>query len=314
MKALVFNGYGAPQTGQIAETDAPKIKDGFLLVRIHAAGVNAFDYELVTGAVKDWMPLTFPYIPGMDGAGEVVDVGSGVTDWRKGDRIVGMFTHGSFAQYALIDASEKKLARLPDNLDFERAAAIPEAGLTSRTMLRAGPAREGQTALVIGATGGLGLFTTQLVKAAGARVIATGKPGDLDYFRRLGVDDMIDYTAGDTIAQVKERYPDGVDIVFDVINRGEALLRDAEILRSGGTIVSSLEGPDQSAFPAGMTVRYIELTGERGDLDDLVQRAASGTLRVEIGATYDLSQAAQAIADLADKSKHIRGKIVVRVP
>ena len=313
MKALVFNSYGAPQTGRVAEVDAPKVKDGFLLVRIRAAGVNAFDYELVTGAVKEWMPLTFPYIPGMDGAGEVIDVGSGVTDWRKGDRIAGLFSGGTFAQYALIAASEKNLARLPDSLDFGRAAAIPESGLTARTMLRAGPAREGQTAFVIGATGGLGLFTTQLVKAAGARVIATGKPGDFDYFRQLGVDEMVDYTSGDTIARVKERYPDGVDIVFDVINRGEALLRDAEILRPGGTIISSLEGPDQSAFPAGITVRYIEMKGERGDLDDLVQRTAAGALQVEIGATYDLSQAAQAIADLADPAKHIHGKIVVQV-
>src|SRR5579864_6036918 len=119
MKALVVDEYGDPQTFHVREIEAPKVKAGFLLVRLHAAGVNPFDYKLVTGVVKDFMPLHFPYIPGMDGCGVVAEVGAGVEGWRKGDAMVGMFSGGSFAQFALISANEKRLARKPDSLDFE---------------------------------------------------------------------------------------------------------------------------------------------------------------------------------------------------
>lgn len=314
MKALVFDDYGNPDTARVADVPTPKVKDGFLLVRIHAAGVNPFDYKVVTGAVKDWIKTKFPYVPGMDGSGVVAEVGNGVEGWKPGDAIVAMFPHGTFAQYALLSASEKRIARKPDRLDFEHAAALPEAGLTAKTMVRAANVHESQRVLIIGASGGIGLFATQLARALGAHVIGTGKREDAEYLRTLGASDVIDYTAGDTIAQTRQRYPDGVDVVLDVTNGGEAVLRDAEVLRSGGTIVSSLYGPEQSAFPAGVTVQYIQLTAQPGDLDDLAQRAAAGALRVEIGKRYDLSQAAQALSDLVDPAKHTRGKLVVRVP
>jgi len=314
MNALVVDSYGDPRNARIAEVETPKAKDGQLLVRIHAAGVNPFDYKLITGMAKDWMPLTFPYIPGMDGAGIVADVGAGVQGWRSGDALLAQFPHGTFAQYALISAKDKKLARKPDALDFEHAAAIPEAGLTAKTMVQAAGIHEGQKVLIVGASGGLGLFATQLAKAEGARVIATGTAADADYLRHLGADDTVDYKSGDTIAQTLSRYPDGIDVVLDVISTGDAVVRDAEVLRAGGTIVSSLGGPSQNAFPAGVTVRYIQLTAQDGDLEELARRAADGTLNVEIGQIYDLSQAAQALADLSDHAKHTRGKLVVRVP
>jgi NADPH:quinone reductase len=314
MKGVVVNDYGPPENAHVADVEIPKVKDGQLLVRIHAAGVNPFDYKLIMGMAKAWVPLTFPYIPGMDGAGVVAEVGTGVQGWQQGDALLAQFPHGTFAQYALISAKDKKLAKKPDALDFERAAAMPEAGLTAKTMLRAGGVRQGQTVLIVGASGGIGLFATQLAKAGGAQVIATGAAADADYLRRLGADDVIDYKSGDTIAQTRSRHADGVDVVLDVINTGDALIRDAEVLRAGGTIVSSLGGPKQDAFPPGVTVHYIQQTAQDGDLEDLARRAADGTLRVEIGQSYDLSQAAQALADLVDPTKHTRGKLVVRVP
>jgi NADPH:quinone reductase-like Zn-dependent oxidoreductase len=313
MNALIVDGYGPPQNARAGEIDVPKIKDGFLLVRMHAAGVNPFDYKVVTGAVKDWIRTTFPYVPGMDGAGEIVEVGAGVQNWQKGDAIVGMFAGGAFAQYALISAKEKRLARKPRALDFEHAAAIPEAGLTAKTMLRAAGSLANATVLIIGATGGIGLFATQLAKAQGARVIATGRGDDIEYLRALGADDVIDYGAGDAIALTQQRYPSGVDVVLDVINSGEGILRDAQVLRAGGTLVSSLYGPDAAAFPKTLHVHYIQLAAQEGELQDLADRAAAGTLRVEIGRTYELSQAGQALADLLDRAKHTRGKLVIRM-
>jgi NADPH:quinone reductase-like Zn-dependent oxidoreductase len=314
MKAIVVDGYGPPKNAQFTDVDTPKLKDGYLLVRMHAAAINAFDYKLVTGVVKDWVPVTFPYIPGMDGAGEVIEVGGGVDNWRKGDAVLAQFPRGTFAQFALISAKNKKLAKKPDTLDYDRAAAIPESGLTAKTIVRAADLKPGQTVLVIGATGGVGLFATQLAKAEGARVLATGKAEDAPYLRVLGADDVIDYGAGDTLSQVLGRYPNGIDAVFDLVNAGDAILRDGEVLREGGMLVSTLSGPERQAFNKNVSVRYIQLTASDGDLDDLALRAADGSLRVEIGRTYDLAQAPQALSDFADPAKHTRGKLVMRIP
>lgn len=314
MQAIVVDAYGSPQNARLAEVNTPKVKDGYLLVRMRAAAANPFDDKIITGMVKDWMHIEFPYVPGMDGAGEVVDVGSGVQGWRKGDAVLAQFPRGAFAQYALISVKDKKLAKKPEALDFDRAAAIPEAGLTAKTMIRAAGLKAGQTVLVIGATGGLGLFATQLAKAEGARVIATGKAEDEQYLRELGADDVIDYAKGDTITQTVQRYPQGVDVVFDVINVGDAVLRDAEVLRESGTLISSLSGPEQDAFEKTVNVRYIQQTAQDGDLEDLARRTAEGKLHVEIGRTYDLANAPQALADLIDPSKHTRGKLVIHIP
>jgi len=313
VKALIVDNYGPPQAARIGEIDKPPLKDGSLLVKIHAAGINPFDYKLITGVVKDFMPISFPHVPGMDGAGVVDEIGQGVQGWRKGDAVLGMFDTGTLAEYALISAHSKRLARKPDPLDFVRAAAIPEAGLTATTIVRAADVRQGQTVFVIGATGGLGLFIIQLAKSRGARLIATGKATDAEYLRRLGADDVIDYGAGDALQQVRQRYPSGVDVVVDVINSGDTLLRDAEVMRQGGTLVSSLSGPEQSAFPSGITVHYIQLKAKDGDLEDIARRAASGDLHVEISGTYAFAEAAQAFVDLYDPAKHTRGKLVVKV-
>jgi NADPH:quinone reductase-like Zn-dependent oxidoreductase len=309
MKALIVQGYG--QSANIGEIDLPEVKDGYLLVRMQAAAVNPFDYKLISGMVKDIMPITFPYVPGMDGAGVVVEVGAGADEWDKGDAVFGMFATGTLAQYALISAADTRLAPIPDDLDFERAAAIPEAGLTATTILRAANVRDGQDVLIIGATGGIGLFATQLAKAQGARVIATGKSEDADYLQRLGVTDVIDYESGDLITQVRKRYPSGVDVVVDLINTGDALIPDADVMRSGGTLVSPLFGPAKSAFPNDITVHYIQMQAQKGDLEGLARRAGSGELQVEIGRTYNFVDGAQALADLRDPAKHTRGKLIV---
>jgi NADPH:quinone reductase-like Zn-dependent oxidoreductase len=225
-----------------------------------------------------------------------------------------MFPRGTFAQYALIKASEKRLAKKPPNLEYERAAAIPESALTARTMVRASGLRSGQIALVIGATGGVGHFVLQLGKMEGARVVATGKADDAAYLRDLGADETVDYAAGDVAEQVRRRYPDGIDAVFDVVDSGDALLEVATVLRTPGTLISTLSGPAQDAFPQGISVHYVQLSAQEGDLDDLVRRAADGSLRVEIGGVYDLAQAGQALADLSDRTKHTKGKLVVRIP
>jgi NADPH:quinone reductase-like Zn-dependent oxidoreductase len=137
----------------------------------------------------------------MDGAGEIVEVGDGVRDWRVGEAVLAHFRSGAFAQYTLIAANDGRLAIGPEASDFAMLARRANG-------------------LVIGATGGVGLFIVQLAKDEGVRVVATGKAEDERYLRELGADDIVDYSGGDVIAQVVQRYARGVDAVFDLINMG----------------------------------------------------------------------------------------------
>jgi NADPH2:quinone reductase len=314
MKAWIADGYGPPSQLRLGEIELPHVEGGSVLVRMRAAAVNPFDVKLITGAVKDFMPLKAPYVPGMDGSGVIDSVGSGVTEYGPGDAVIGFFTAGgTLGEFAVISARASWLARKPDALDFVDAAAIPEAGLTALTILRALELRDGQRLLIIGATGGIGLFLTQLARLRGARIIATARPEDRDYARSLGADEVVDYTAGDVVAQVRERYPDGIDAIADVVNSGEALLASARALTKGGTLVSSLYGPEQNAYPNGVRVLYIQNRPQPGDLSELVRLASTGNLRIEIGKKYSFLEASEALSDLVDPTKHTRGKLVVRI-
>ncbi|HEY8313032.1 MAG TPA: NADP-dependent oxidoreductase [Candidatus Baltobacteraceae bacterium] len=316
MKALIVDSYGPPANAKLGTVKPPELKDGYVLVRLHGASVNPYDVKLISGQLKDFAPIEFPYVPGMDGAGAIAGVGEGVEGYRIGDRVVGMFGEapGTLAEFATIAGDDPKLAHIPDGLDFERAAAIPEAGLTALTIVRAADVHQDQRVLIIGATGGIGLFAIQLAKARGAFVIATAAAADTGYVRTLGADDVIDYAKHDPIAQMNERYPEGIDAVFDLIDHDDKLIAAAGIIRRDGTLVSPLYGPEQSAFPEDVTVRYVMMNARPGDLADLVNRVASGELRVEIAEKYSFDNARHALGDLADPRTHTRGKRVVSIP
>jgi NADPH2:quinone reductase len=162
MKAWIADGYGPPSRLRFGDVEMPRVEKGSVLVRIRAAAVNPFDVKLITGAVKDFMPLEPPYVPGMDGSGVIETVGADVTEYAPGDAVLGFFTAGgTLGEFALISAA-KALVRKHDALDFADAAALPEAGLTAMTILRALDLREGQRLLIVGATGGIGLFLPSL--------------------------------------------------------------------------------------------------------------------------------------------------------
>jgi NADPH2:quinone reductase len=314
MKAWIADGYGPPSQLRFGEIESPQVEAGSVLVRMRAAAVNPFDVKLISGAVKEFVPIKAPYVPGMDGSGVIDTVGGGVTEYAPGDAVLGFFTAGgTLGELAAISARASGLAKKPDALDFVDAAAIPEAGLTAMTILRALDLREGQRLLIIGATGGLGLFLMQFGQMRGAHIIATARPEDTDYARSLGAGEVVDYSAGDVVTQVRERYSDGIDAIADVVDSGEALLATASALKKGGTLVSSLYGPEQSAYPNGVQVHYIQNRPQPGDLSELARLASTGELRIEIGKTYSFQEAPEALSDLVDPTKHTRGKLVVRI-
>src|SRR5918992_587667 len=209
MKAIVRDAYGSPEVLELRDIDRPEIGDDEILVRVHAAGVDRGVWHVMTG-------LPYPIrlagyglrapktpVPGMDVAGTVDAVGSDVTRFRPGDEVFGI-AKGAYAEYAA--ALESKLAPKPANLSFEQAAVLAISGLTALQGLRDHARVEpGQTALIIGASGGVGTYAVQLAKAFGAEVGAVCSTAKVDMVRAIGADHVIDYTRND-FAEAAQRY------------------------------------------------------------------------------------------------------------
>ncbi|MFC6600278.1 NADP-dependent oxidoreductase [Kitasatospora paranensis] len=311
MKALVAREYTTLDGVIVTDLPKPVAGPGEVLLKVEAAALNPLDLALITGAMKDFFPVEHPLVVGMDAAGTVGEVGQGVTTYAPGDPVLAFTGQaGAVAEYTVV-AVGPHLAKRPAGLAAQRAAAIPESGMTATCLLRAVGLTAGESVLVVGATGGVGLYAVQLAASLGANVIATATPEDADYVRGLGAHGTVDYKAGDVTEQTLRQVPDGVDVVVDLINRGDTLSSTARAVRDGGRLVSPLFGPQD--LGRGVTGAYIgSFTAEPGDLEDLAARAADGRLRVEIGATYPFAEAPQAVSDFA--GKHIRGKVVITGP
>ena len=312
MKALVATDYGEPPAGlQIEQIANPSPGPGQLLVRIEAAGLNPFDLKQINGAMREIAPVSFPHQIGMDGAGLIAGVGEGVSEYSEGDSVAGFFgAHpGTVAEYAVIDVGPA-LSLRPDGVDAVHAAAMPESGMTALTLWRSAKLKRGESVLVIGATGGIGMFLVQFAASAGIEVIATASGEDADYVRDLGAAEVVDYRRADVVEEVLGMRTGGVDAVIDLIGMGEAILSSARAVREGGRLVSPLGGPEE--LGRGVSAVYIgSFTPQPGDLESLLDQAADGSLKLEVSRTYPLDNSPAAMADFAHG--HTRGKIVIVV-
>lgn len=195
MRAIVVREFGGRP--EIAEMPTPEAGPGQVQIQLEAAGVNPIDQLIIDGFLDGQLPHDFPMIPGVDGAGTVAAVGSGVHDFEIGDRVVGKFLfppigHGTFAEY-LVAPHDGTLVRLSDEITAIRAAALPTAGITALDLMHAAGVTRGQQVLVVGASGGVGSYLVQLAALAGAHVIATARPDDTDRMIRLGATEVVNY-------------------------------------------------------------------------------------------------------------------------
>lgn len=311
MRALVAPSYGPLDQLIVTEAPTPRPGPGELLVRVEAAGLNPLDAALVTGAMRAMMPVEHPFVVGMDAAGVVEAVGEGATGYDVGDPVVA-YTHfhpGTIAEYTTV-AVGPNVARRPAGLDAVRGAALPSVSLTAQGIVGAARAEQGGTILIIGATGGVGSFTVQLAARAGLRVLATAAPADADYVRGLGAHEVIDYTSADPVKEAQRLAGGRLDVVLDLINRGPDLLNTADAVKDGGRLLSTLMGPE--SFERDITVVYVRMSAREGQLQELAELVAAGTLAVEVAATYPLDDAPKALAEFAS-GRYSRGKVVVTV-
>ncbi len=309
MTAWSIGEYGKAEDLHLVNVPVPQPEPGQVLVQIEATGLNPVDLKLMVGTLRDFMPTHFPLVPGVDAVGRVVAIGEGVQQYNIADRVLGInFGQGGLATYMILPEGAT-LTLAPNDLIATDLAALPMAGLTALAIMRALGALEGKTIAVIGATGGVGLFVTQLASRDGAHVIASARGGGAEVVRSNGAQTVIDYTKRDTISQLLEQYPDGVDAVVDLVNMFDGLLTSANGVKPGGKLVSSLLGPDPSVVPNGVQAVYVRMNPEPGDLERLVSDLARDQLRANVSRVHPFAEARAAYLDLRDG--HPSGKVIV---
>ncbi|NUU16913.1 NAD(P)-dependent alcohol dehydrogenase [Cellulomonas humilata] len=324
MKAIVQHRYGSPDELTLADVDTPVPAADEVLVRVRAASLNARDWHLMRG--DPYVARLSPdfgrrapkaLIRGSDFAGTVEAVGSDVTRLRPGDDVYGE-SDGALAEY--VSAPERRVARKPDHLTFEQAAAMPLAATTALQGLR-GRVGPGQSLLINGASGGVGTFAVQLAHAYGAQVTAVCSTRNVELVRSLGADHVVDYTRDDAF-RAGRRY----DVVLDLVgNRSlrdlrRALTPDGTLVLSGGGVSEggSLFGPIGLLLRSKLAApfvrhRIVALSTSPGaeHLDTLRELAEAGTIVPAVDRTYPLPAAADAMRYL--EGEHARAKVVVTV-
>jgi NADPH:quinone reductase-like Zn-dependent oxidoreductase len=312
MRAVVFTDFRtAPEVTDLPD---PVPAPNELLVRIHAAGMNPFDWKVGDGALEGVVDHAFPVVLGSDGAGVVEAVGPEVTTFRAGDRVFGQFMRlgagqGSYAERATVPESGN-IALLPDGLDFDIAAALPTASLAALQAVEVTGLIAGQTLLINGGSGGVGQSAIQLAADAGLTVVTTGPAAMVERLTALGAAHVVDFTAGPVVEQVRSVCPDGVDAVIDLVVTPERPTGTAELLREGGTLVSTNGAafPDDLAAQGRRGVNFYS-RGSRALLEVLAAQAVAGGLMVSIDARVPLAEV-PALIERA-RSGHATGKTVI---
>ena len=324
MKAIAQDRYGPPDVLELRDVAKPAPGDNEVLVRVHAAAVNALDWHYMRGdpyLARLSMGLRRPKVTmrGKDFAGRVEALGPGVDRFRVGDEVFGE-ADGAFAEY--VSAPDDAVDPKPANLTFEQAAAVPLAGSTALMGLRdAAHVQPGQRVLINGASGGVGTFAVQIGKSLGAEVIGVCSARNADLVRSIGADHVIDYASED-FSRNGQQY----DVVFDLVgNRSlsdcrRALTPEGTLVLSGGGVSEggSFIGP-LALFAKSMVLsrfvhqRLLQLTEQpnRENLAALRELVESGAVTPVIDRTYPLSDVPEAIRYL--EVEHARAKVVIAI-
>jgi NADPH2:quinone reductase len=324
MKALICSELGALDGLRPGDIDEPTLAPGKVLVEVRAAAVNFPDVLMVKGLYQYKPPL--PFVPGCELAGVVKAVGEGVSHVKPGDAVIAIVAHGAFAEVALADAA--RVLPLGPPPDFEAAAAFMFTYGTSYHALKDRAAlAQGETVLVLGAGGGVGLAAVDLAKTMGARVIAAASsPQKLEACRARGADEAIDYSREDLRERVKALTGGrGVDVVYDPV--GGALSEPA--LRSmawrGRFLVVGFAAGEIPKIPLNLALmKGCDIVGVfwgtwtqknpaafAASIDDLLKLYAEGKIKPHVSAHFPLAKGANAIAHLG--GRHAMGKVVITI-
>jgi len=317
MKAIVYTKYGPPDVLQLKEVEKPTPKDNEVLVKVHAASVNDWDWGLLRG--KPFVNRLFfgllkpKKILGCDIAGQVEVVGRNVKQFQPGDEVFGDISGGNWGGFAeYVCALENALTLKPTSITFEEAAALPQAGILALQSLRKGQIEKGQKVLINGAGGGAGSFTVQIAKSFGVEITGVDSTEKLDMMRSIGADQVIDYTKED-FTRSGQRY----DLILD--NAAYHSIFDYLRALSPKGIYVMLGGSSARALQVMLLGPLISMTGGKKmgmlmhkpnkDLDSLTELVEIGKVKPIIDKIYPLSNAAEALQYFGEG--HVKGKVVI---
>jgi len=324
MRAVLCTHFGPPEQLELADIPPPKAAAGETVVRVKAAALNFFDTLIIAGKYQHKPP--FPFSPGAEFAGVVESVGNGAGDLAPGDRVIGY--NGWGAARELVTVSVQRLVKIPDRLDFERAAGLTVTyGTTLYALRERAGLKAGESLVVLGASGGTGLATIELGKIMGARVIACASSDDkLVFARDRGADETVNYDREDLRSALKKLGGErGIDVVYDPVGGryAEPALRSLGWL--GRYLVIGFAAGEIPKIPLNLALlKSCDIRGvawgawtsreplqQRGLMAEILNWTAEGKLSAHVQAVYPLSEIAAALEVLA--ARKAMGKIVLRV-
>ncbi|MFA7229349.1 MAG: NAD(P)-dependent alcohol dehydrogenase [Melioribacteraceae bacterium] len=319
MRAVIHKKYGSPDLLQLVELEKPVAKENEVIVKIHAASVNQYDWHFLTA---DIFLIRFMggglFKPkktrlGADASGRIESVGKNITQFKPGDDVYGM-VYGSFAEYTAV--TEDAISLKPSNLTFEEAAAVPMAGITALQGLRdIGNVQPGQKVLINGASGGVGTYAVQIAKMYGAEVTAVCSTKNLDQALSIGADHSIDYTKTD-FTQTGKQY----DVIFaangfhSLSDYKRALTPKGIYIMAGGSMKQIFQSMLLSPLiseKGGRQMSGVRAKRSRKDLIELKEFIEAGKIFPVIDRRYPLTETADALRYLGQG--HARGKIVITI-
>jgi NADPH:quinone reductase-like Zn-dependent oxidoreductase len=310
MQAIRYHQYGGPEVLQLDEVTEPEPGPRQVRVDLRAASVIPADWKVRAGRLQGYFPISFPKIPGRDGAGIVSKIGASVDYVAVGARVCAVAQHvepGTYAQAIIRD--HQSIVALPGNLDFEQGAALMHAGICAWICLtETAQLRPGMRILVQGGAGAIGGQAIQLARHLGAHVAATCRAANAGYVRGLGADEVVAYDCEDFA-----RVLNGFDVVLDLIG-GEVHARSYAVLKRGGHMVCLIAAPFQDRgeeFSVRVTTPRIH--DRRQALDAVANLAAQGALVPQICDRLPLTEAAEAHRRM-EANQVTRGRIVLQIP
>ena len=335
MKALVLREHGGDGLRLETGFPDPVPGEGDVVLRVRATALNYHD--VFTRRGMPGIRIRMPAIMGLDVAGEIAAIGPGVTGWQLGERVVGdpinrveggltgETVHGGLAEYCRLRAHQ--VVRIPDGVSFEEAAALPCAYGTARRMMHTnGQIAAGETVLILGASGGVGVCAVQLAKSAGATVIAaTGSNEKAARLRGLGADHTINYAERDFVSEIwalcgkparrGASSDKGVDVVVNYTG-GDTWTKSLRVLRVGGRLLTcgataGYDPPEDIRYIWTFELKIIGSNGwAREDIGALLEMVRAGRLNSVIDETFPLERAPEALARLEER--RVFGKLVIR--
>jgi NADPH2:quinone reductase len=319
VKAVICKEFGPPEKLVVEEVPTPTVGAGQALIAVKACGVNFPDTLIIEG--KYQFRAEPPFTPGAEVAGVVEEIGEGVTQLKKGDRVVAFAPFGGFAEKFLIGAAQA--IPLPEGVEFVSAACAPMVyGTVIYSLRDRGQLKAGETLLVLGAAGGTGLAAVEVGKQMGARVIAAGRGKEkLEVCRKYGADEIIDYGSEDLKQRLKAL--GGADVVFDAVGgpHSEAALRG--INWNGRLLVIGFAAGEIPKIPLNLTLlKSASIVGvfwgawcmrdpvaSRQLLIEILEMIRDGKLRPNIYKSYPLARAAEALRDVLER--RVQGKVAL---